>query len=107
MTTQPPIPGTDVLVDVLVEQMQHQPWWRRFANTVSAAAGAVILILWVAVAAGLDVPSDWLGGVSAAIGLLTTLGVLRTPNGLTPRGVDRVAAAAGVEYQGRHRSAEE
>lgn len=103
MTTQPPIPGTDVLVDVLVEQMRHQPWWQRFSNTVTAAVGAAVALIWLATAAGLNVPTEVTTGVAAAIPVLTALGVLRTRNGLTPRGVDRVAHAAGVEYEGQHR----
>lgn len=103
-----PIPGGDELVNELRNQLAQQPWWQRFSNTVSASAGAVVLILWLAVAAGLDVPTDVLSGIASVIGVLTTLGVMKTRNGITPRGIAQVQQVAQGEpaggYAGRHRA---
>lgn len=104
MTPTPPLPGSDILVDQLREQLAAQPWHERFSNTVTSAAGAVVLIVWVAVAAGLDVPAEALSAVAAVISVLTTAGVLKTRNGITPRGVDRVERIAEHEYVGRRRA---
>lgn len=105
MSTQPPIPGSDILVDQLRDQISQQPWYERFSNTVTSAVGAVALIVWVAVAAGLDVPAESLSAVAAVISVLTTAGVLKTRNGLTPRGVDRIEhVATTADYVGRRRA---
>lgn len=105
MTTPNPIPGTEILLDELRAQMADQPWYQRFSNTVTSAAGAVVLILWVAIAAGVGVDQEVLASVAGAIGVLTTAGVLKTKNGITPRGIADVEEAA--EYVGQHRKADD
>ncbi|WLP90265.1 hypothetical protein [Gordonia sp. NB41Y] len=98
-----PIPESEI-VDELRAQLQEQPWYRRFANAATSAVGAVSLIVWLLVANGVDIPVQVQTGIASAIAVLTTLGVLNTRNGLTPRGIDRVEQAADiVAAGGRHR----
>ncbi|WLP91310.1 hypothetical protein [Gordonia sp. NB41Y] len=103
-----PIPESEVVAQ-LRELMQEQPWWRRFANAVTAGVGATTMILWLLVTNGVDVPAQVQTGIASAIAILTTLGVLQTRNGLTPRGIDRVEQAADLVAArgGRHRRAGE
>lgn len=77
-------PGAQVLIDRVRSQMEVQPWYQRFSNTATTAAGAALLALWCAASFGLDVPEDVSNPVYVGIGLLTVLGVLKTPNGTTP-----------------------
>lgn len=100
MSTDPIIPGADDLVDALRTRLEEQPWYHRFSNTVTSAAGGLVLLMWVALAAGIDIPTSWTGGISGVIAVLTTLGVLQTRNGLTPRGIDDIEQ---VVTTGRHR----
>ncbi|QXO14172.1 holin [Gordonia phage Bock] len=94
MSAPTPLPGADLVVDALRAELEEQPWWARFRNTLTTAAGVVVLIVWLALSVGLGVPAEVLSSVSGLIGLLTVLGVLKTPNGITPKGVDRVAQLA-------------
>lgn len=92
-------PGDNEYVDALRERLEAQPWYRRFANTVTSGVGAVFLILWLLTANGVDVPTQVTTGVGSAIAVLTVLGVLKTKNGIQPRDVKYVE-----EYVGKHRT---
>ncbi|AKJ72381.1 holin [Gordonia phage GTE8] len=89
----PPVPATEV-VDELREQLQRQPWYARFANTVTTAVGALALIVWLLTSNGVGIDPAIVTAVGSVLGVLTTLGVLKTPNGITPRGVEKVEDAA-------------
>lgn len=78
------------LIAALREHMEAQPWYRRFANTVSTAVGAITMVIWFLVSTGVDIPDQLTASVGAAIAIFTTLGVLKTPNGITPRGINQV-----------------
>lgn len=95
-TPQPPLPGTEALVEALRVQLETQPWYRRFANTVTSGAGALVLILWLVIASGVEVPPEVLAGVSGLISVLTTVGVLGTRNGVTPSEVEHAEKVARV-----------
>lgn len=94
--TLPNIPDvpSSVLIDELRASLQRQPWYKRFANTVSSAVGVLSLVVWVAIANGVEIDPAVQTGVGAVLAVLTVLGVLRTPNGVTPRGVATVQVAA-------------
>ncbi|QAU06376.1 hypothetical protein SEA_WHOSEMANZ_50 [Gordonia phage WhoseManz] len=89
----PPVP-TEAVVEELRAQLEAQPWYRRFANTVTAAAGLLSLLIWTLIANGVEIPGEVGTAIGSALGLLTLLGLLKTPNGITPRGVERVEDAA-------------
>ncbi|AMS03831.1 membrane protein [Gordonia phage BaxterFox] len=92
-----PTPDNE-LVDHLRDQLQAQPWYARFSNTVTSAVGAVGLIVWLLVANGVEIPGQWETGIGSGIALLTVLGVLKTKNGITPSTVGQVE-----QYVGQHR----
>lgn len=98
MTTPsvPNLPQVDstVLVGELVSQMEAQPWYKRFSNTVTTAAGLIVLTIWVAASAGYSIPTAVTAPVYAVLGVLTLIGVLKTRNGITPRGIETVETAA-------------
>lgn len=89
----PPVPATEV-VDQLRADLQAQPWFKRFSNTVSSAVGVLALVIWVAVTNGVQIDPAIQTGVGALLAVLTVLGVLKTPNGVTLRGVEKVEDAA-------------
>lgn len=96
----------DVIGHALDSALVKQPWYRRYANTITAAAsGLVVLGTWTATTvSGLP---EWaattIGGVVAVAAILAQRA---TPNGVTPRSnrqvvdavaprVDAAATAAG------------
>ncbi|WGH20833.1 holin [Gordonia phage Commandaria] len=91
----PPVPAGE-LIEVLRNQIAQQPWYARFSNTVTSGVGLVLLIVWVAVSNAIEIPGTIETGIGSIISALTLLGVLRTPNGVTPRGVEKVEEAARV-----------
>ena len=98
MTGPTPLPENE-FIDELKRQLEEQPWYRRFANTVTSAVGGVLLIAWLLTTSGVDLPDGVEKGVASAIALLTVLGVLKTKNGLTPRTVEDIES-----YVGKHRA---
>lgn len=103
ITPLPPVdPNVQELIDLARKQMEAQPWYLRFSNTVTTAAGALLGILWLAASAGLEIPTDVTKWVTGAIVVLTVLGVIKTPNGITPSQVDKLEDAAQYVSTGRH-----
>lgn len=103
ITPLPPVdPNVQELIDVVRKQMEAQPWYLRFSNTVTTAAGAILAILWLAAASGLEIPTDVTKWVTAVIVVLTVLGVIKTPNGVTPSQVDQLETVATYTSTGRH-----
>lgn len=90
--------GQELLADILRAQLEQQPWYRRVANTVTTAVGAIVGALWTIVAAGVELPPEVVVGVLVLVQLATVAGVKLTPNGVTQRQVDALE-----EYVGRHR----
>lgn len=87
-------PDQQILIDNLKTDLERQPWYARFSNTVTSGAGAVSLVIWTLIAGGVDIPDSVERWVAVGIAGLTTLGVLKTKNGLTPRGIQRVEDTA-------------
>lgn len=92
-------PADNDFIAELRQTLESQPWYRRFANTVTSAVGALFLILWFIASMGWDIPDGVEKGVASGIALLTVLGVLKTKNGLTPRTVEDIES-----YVGKHRA---
>ena len=101
MSTPNVDPGAQALVNEIRTQLERQPWYAKFSNTVTTAVGAVLTLIWLATTAGLEIPSDITKWVTAAIVALTVLGVLKTPNGVTKEQVAQLQEAA--VYVGEHR----
>ncbi|AXH49783.1 holin [Gordonia phage Pleakley] len=97
----PQVPASDV-VDELRERLEAQPWYKRFSNTVTSAVGVLSILIWVAASNGVDLPGGVETGIGSGLAVLTVLGVLKTKNGVTPRGIAVVEEAA--QYVGRHRT---
>lgn len=93
-----PLPENEY-IDVLRDALQEQPWYRRFANTVTSAVGVLTIVVWLLVFTGTDIPDSVGKWVTGLLAVLTVLGVLKTKNGLTPRTVEDIES-----YVGRHRA---
>lgn len=96
---------TRVVAEAVERAVLSQPWYQRYANTVTATlTGAVTLIYWLATS-GLDLPT-WFhvtGGVVMFVA--TVFGVNKTKNGMSPS--TAVAVNTMVEETvGRHRRIE-
>lgn len=85
----------------LQEYVLSQPWWKRKANTVTGAWTGMLMVVWIAIGSGAEMPY-WvtlLGGGLLYVGQL--LGLSKTPNGVTPGVVEQVTAVVEESY-GRH-----
>ena len=85
----PEVPASEV-VDELRAKLEAQPWYARFSNTVTSAVGSLALIIWLVTANGVEFPGGVSTGIGSGIAVLTVLGVLKTKNGVTPRGIETV-----------------
>jgi len=81
------------------ELIARQSWYKRFSNTVTAGVGSIVGLLWLAASFGMDVPDDVSKWVFAIIGVLTVLGILKTPNGMTETQLREIEEIS----TGRHR----
>lgn len=87
-------PILDVTGQWIHEQVEAQPWWKTYSNTVTTAVGcAITLAAWVA-------SQEWarddarVQAVVLALGFLgTVVGVKSTPNGWSPSQVAQVTNA--------------
>lgn len=87
--------------DALNHYLNTQPWWKRNANTVTAAWTGLAAFGGIMLANDTGLP-DW--AVYAIGGLLyagQVVGIAKTPNGITPTVVDKVEGAVEAHY-GRH-----
>lgn len=96
-----------LVVQRLLEEMNRQPWWKKYSNTVTAiVAGLVVLAGWITTT-GIELP-QWmtvLVGVVLFVG--SVLGIRTTKNGITETVVEKVAEirdASLSEPYGRHSS---
>ena len=78
-----PLPENEY-IDALRAQLEEQPWYRRFANTVTSGVGVLSIIVWLLVFTGTDIPDSVGKWVTGVLAVLTVLGVLKTKNGITP-----------------------
>lgn len=81
------------------ELYANQTWFKRFSNTVTGATGTLVQVAWLATTLGFDLPDEAEKWGFVIIALLTTLGIRKTPNGITEQQLDQMEEA----YTGRHR----
>ena len=75
-----------ILTGALIDAIAEQPWWRRYAGTVTAAAtGLVALIGWVT-ATWTSLPPAVSTILGAVLMVASVVAQRATRNGLTPRG---------------------
>lgn len=98
-------PEIQILLEGARAQVAAQPLVKRYANTVTTAVGLAVAGIWYLTSVGVDVPEDVTKWVTAAIALLTLLGVMKTPNGTTTAQIDQLAKVA-EKYVGEHRRAD-
>lgn len=87
------------ILDVLRARMAEQPLVKKYANTVTTAAGLVVALLWAVISAGVSLPDQVVVGGLLLASLGTVVGVKFTPNGVTERQIDELE-----QYVGRHRA---
>lgn len=90
--------GQDLLADLLRAQLEQQPWYRKYANTVTAALTAMVGLVWTAVSAGVEVPPELIAGGLVLLQFAGIVGIKATRNGVTQRQIDELEG-----YVGRHR----
>lgn len=91
----------DQLSELLQDALANQPWYRRYANTVTTLVGLGVNVLWILLSVGVNIDPSVIVGVAAAIQALGVVGVRVTPNGITERQVAELE-----QYAGKHRKAE-
>lgn len=98
--------ATDMVAAALAEALTRQPWWRRYAGTVTAVLAGVATMVPVIATAWADAPAWIVTILGAASVVVVALSERLTRNGLTPRGnadveaiVDRLPTAQQVHTQ--------
>lgn len=84
----------------LGELLVKQSWWKRYANTVTAAVTNLLNVVWLVVSLGIHMDTWLIWTVAAILFAGNVLGIKKTPNGLTPSLVDLIAG----QVAGRHRA---
>lgn len=96
----------DTLGQALDSALVRQPWYRRYANTITATAGVIVTLgTWTLTTVN-GLPEWAAVGIGAAVGVLAVVAQRATPNGITPRGnraivdvaaprIDAAVAASG------------
>lgn len=80
----------------MLTALDEQPWWSKYANTVTTAVSVLVMLAWLLISSGTDFPG-WLDAViTAVLAAGNVLGVSKTRNGVTPALVDKVAPPAQV-----------
>ena len=79
------------------ELLEEQEWYQKFSNTVTAGIGAAVGGVWFASTVGFDVPDDVTKWGFVVIGILTTIGVRKTQNGVTESQLEKIKE----KYQSR------
>lgn len=105
--TTPQIPDDflgEFVGEVIRDYLEEQPWWRRYANTVTAAVGGLVTLAAWLLASGLDLPTWALGLVGIVVFAGNVLGIKATRNGVTPSTAAQISAVIeDATYVGRHR----
>jgi len=74
---------SEVIAQYVRGKLAGQPWWKKSANTVTAAVGGLVALAWWITSTGVDLPvwATWIVGVVLVAGQV--VGVRMTKNGVT------------------------
>ena len=94
-----------VVAEAVERAVLSQPWYQRYANTVTATLTAAVTLVYWLVTSGLPLPL-WVHAVGGVVMFLAAVfGVNRTRNGMSPSTADAVNSMV-AETVGRHRRIE-
>ncbi|SUE29613.1 Uncharacterised protein [Nocardia farcinica] len=93
------------LDDILRSAIENQPWWRKYANTVTQAYWVLIYLAWIAISLGIDLPAQVVWAVVAVLGFGNLMDIKSTKNGVTDSVAEQIKSNV-EEYVGKHRRAE-
>ena len=88
-----------IVGNVLADALYHQPWWKRYANTIVAGLTmTATLITWILMswADAPNIVKTTLGAAAVIIGILLQRA---TPNGVTPRGNQQLQTKVAAELE--------
>lgn len=85
MAYSPDLPPNDLefIGHIVRDKLDEQPWYKKTANTISAATGALVSVATMVVAVGIDLPDAALIGLVALTAGGTAMGVRGTKNGFS------------------------
>ncbi|ASJ78828.1 tail protein [Rhodococcus phage PhailMary] len=81
---------TNVLGEAFDKLIGNQPWYKRYANTVTTLVFTALQALWLAVSLGVDLPTQAVWGVAGLVLVGQVIGVKKTNNGVTDGLKDKV-----------------
>lgn len=81
--------ATNAVIDALIAQ----PWWKRYANTVTTAAGGLVTLGTWALTTELGLPRPVQIGLGVLVLVASVVASRATRNGVTPRGNSDVLGA--------------
>lgn len=95
-----------LVVQRLLVEMNKQPWWKKYSNTVTAiVAGLVVFAGWITTT-GIDLPQWATALIGVVLFIGSVLGIRTTKNGITESVVEKVADIrdSSDKPYGRHSS---
>ncbi|AEV52098.1 putative holin [Rhodococcus phage RGL3] len=94
---------TDALHEAFDNLIGDQPWYKRYANTVTTAVFSVLQALWLALSLGVDLPTPAVWGVAGLVLVGQIIGVFKTKSGVSDPLKEKVMNDL-TSYVGRHRA---
>jgi hypothetical protein len=91
-TTNPEFKAFSAIVTYLLAEMERQPWWKKYSNTVTAAISGVVVFLGWILTTGVGLPHWATITTGAILFLASVLGIHATPDGLTEPTITRILA---------------
>lgn len=92
-----------IVGNVLVDALAQQPWWRRYAGTITMAATMLVTLgTWITTTYTTSLPEPVVVVVGAVVAVAGVIAARAVPNGVTPRGnatIERAVATELGHYQ--------
>lgn len=74
-----------IVANVLADALEQQPWWKRYAGTITMACSMLVAFgTWVTTTY-VDLPRPAMVAVGAIVAIAGVIAARATPNGITPR----------------------
>ncbi|ERB55483.1 holin [Rhodococcus sp. P27] len=92
-----------ILDDLLRATLENQPWYRKWANTITTVIFALLNASWLLISTGIELPSQVVIGIAIVVLVSNILGVKMTKNGVTDSTAEQIKANVET-YVGKHRA---
>lgn len=89
-----------IVGNVLSDALAKQPWWKRYAGTVTMAVSVLVTLgTWILTTYAASLPETASIAIGGIVAVLSVIAARAVPNGITPRGNEQIKQAVGSELQ--------